>query len=159
IPSVLGCMMMTSDLRRLLVLLPLLVVLLAAACGDDSTGPDGPPDDGIRFSFTGDRSGSFQAEGAPTFASDGSPVLTEFAFGAVGDSLHLVAGFRTGSAKTGDVFLLYLGKLQGTGSRPTNPLACAVQNLANCVMGVLGVGVDTSGGIEAILQQTDRLYI
>jgi hypothetical protein len=88
-------------------------VALAAACNDTPSSPGTGLLEGVRFQYSGDTSGTFQAGGNPTLDGDGS-VSAEQWTAAQLDSLGglVLASFRPSNSEAGDLFILQLAPAQ-----------------------------------------------
>lgn len=84
-------------------------LLLGTGCDDSPSGP-GPLVNGVRFQYSGARSGAFEARGTPTLQDDGSVNFGEWTAAQL-DSLGgiVIASFRAGQSPEGDLFILQLG--------------------------------------------------
>lgn len=83
----------------------MLVVGAAAACGDDGTQPPPPQGDGLAFNYSGDRSGTFSAEGDPVFAGD-EIVPGTWAAAVSTDTGFILVGSRARALPLVDLFFL-----------------------------------------------------
>lgn len=109
-------------------------VALLAACSD-STGSTATGPGSLSFTYAGDRSGSYSANGE--FKTSGSSFVKQpFAVGArgttaVGTSIAMIA-YQPVSASTGNMVLIGLPDVSGTGTFGLGDDSCAASDLATC---------------------------
>lgn len=98
---------------RFVALIAAGALLSATGCDEDSTGPE-PNLEGLVFSYSGDRSGSYDGEGStPSIGSNGRPEFGSWSV-ARPDSLGglVIAGFDPTDTDVGDVFILQLDDIR-----------------------------------------------
>jgi hypothetical protein len=116
---------------------------LLSGC-DSTVGPTGEEGEGVRFTFSGGASGSFDSQGTVTIDDDGLPPLEAFAM-AQRDSIGglLLGSFRGTGDNRGDLFIL---QLRGTES---GGYACGPGSEGPRCYGHLYLGVDTQQPLSA----------
>ncbi|HEU0015496.1 MAG TPA: hypothetical protein VFQ45_17570 [Longimicrobium sp.] len=119
-------------------------VLMIAGCDGSPSVPDFDPVGSVSFTYTGARSGSYEAQGAmiPQGGTAPQPVTGATAY-REGDVLSILA-FRATTATVGDGFVLVLGGVTQRSSVQLDPLSCSEQSLSTCRAGVFAPNIDAA---------------
>jgi hypothetical protein len=115
-----------------------------AACGRSPSGIDEQsPVGSVRFSYSGGRSGTFEATGELQVAPGGVPQGgTGAAALQAGDLLSAIA-VRSADAGRADVFGMIMGAVTGRGTLQFDPLACQ-EDAAGCRVAAFAPDLDAS---------------
>lgn len=138
---------------------PLLVATtLVAGCDRSPTVPPVPPEPIaiLEFSYSGDRSGSYRAEGEVPFDAQGNPEYGTWATALPQeDGVILVVGSQARTPPFVDLFLLGLQNITAPGTYSFD-LDCTMTSTASCAVGYLGFGYDWEDSSEE--RQVDAEY-
>lgn len=127
-------------------LLSLLVVaLLIAGCDRSPVEPEPvDPEPTTSFTYSGDRSGSFQVRGTTMLPSSGElPYATWTAGLRTENGTLAVAALRAGDTPMADAFVLALHRISTPGTYTiTRNSECRLDTPTSCAVGTLNFGVD-----------------
>ena len=145
---------------------------LLGACGDDPAAPERfDPRGSLGFSYTGTRTGTYEAAGELTLAlglfepflpgGGSAPTLPQL--GGVGaaairqNGQTIVMAYRPTVAPKGDLFVLVAGQVTGAGELSINPLGCSDATPGACRTGVLFPDLDPTALLDVDGAPTDLL--
>lgn len=129
--------------------------LLLSACDNDVAAPDveATPAGEIRFRYSGDRAGTFQAQGALRRRLPGELVFGSYAAGFRDSTTLFVEGVQAGTRPKGDVLILAVAGFTGPGTYSIDLDRCATAS--SCSGMVFGLGVN----MENDRLPPDRVYL
>lgn len=132
--------MKRSLCTSLLPLFTACTLIATAACKDSGTGLAGDEAAVITFSYSGDRSGSYQARGEISLDANRRPEHGTFAAALPEASGDIgVAGARAQTAPLADIFILGLHNISEPGTYPIRE-DCTPQSTLSCALGYLAFG-------------------